>query len=128
MPSPQLGLRFSLGRRLAFGGGLLLQYRLQRRLESELAGVSIEGVGLRATAHARYRLEPRFTLLAAVGAGLDRETFQPRTGADKTVTLGTASMRSSGVLTATCGVELRFWGPLMLLADAGAELDLGPDD
>lgn len=125
---PELGLRFSVGRRLAFGGGLLLQYRLQRRVQSELAGVGIEGVGLRATAHARYRLEPRFALLAAIGGGLDRETFQPRSGADTSVTLGTASMRSSGILTTSFGVELRIAGPLVLLADAGAEVDLAPDD
>jgi hypothetical protein len=126
---PELSLRLGVGRgRLSGGGGLGLQYRLRREVRSELAGMVIEGLALRVLAHARYALEPGFAVLASLGGGFDRETFQPRSGRASSIALGPSGTRASAVAALRLGMEVRMSGPVWLGADAGAELDLAPDD
>ncbi len=126
---PQLLLSLGAGRgRVSWGGTLLAQYRLEREVRSELVGMAIEGGAVRVLAHARYELEPRVALRAALGAGFDHETFRPRAAASSSVILGGDGVHTSGVVASTLGVEVCIAGPFWLGAEAGADFDLAPDD
>lgn len=126
---PQLKVAVGWRRaRLSLGGGVLAQYLMEREVRSELAGMAIEGVGLRILAHARYTLERRFALRASLGAGFDRETFEPRRGTSASVLLGPSGTHTSAILAAAWGLEVCVAGPLWLGAEAGADFDLAPDD
>lgn len=126
---PDVRLRVGWGRgRLSWGGFVSGRYFLPREVRSTLAGMAIEGAGVRLLAHARYQLEPRFAVLAALGGGFDRETFRPLMSGAAMVQLGTGGTRTSGMLATSLGMEVLLAGPVWLGADAGVELELAPDD
>jgi hypothetical protein len=129
LQGPELRVRLGWGRgRLSWGGGVSGRYLLEREVRSALAGMVIEGVGVRALGHARYALEPGFAVLASLGLGFDRETFRPLPGDASTVLLGAGGARTSGIVATSLGMEARIAGPIWLGADAGVELEVAPDD